>query len=97
MERLLALPFNLVDRNGNEVKKVLESLGFEEEEIDNQMAMIISLWKTAMSSGRNQVSAFQEIRKIVKDDEEQSKQERVQIINDLPEDEEDEAIEDETD
>jgi len=96
MERLLALPFNLVDRNGNEVKKVLESLGFEEEEIDNQMAMIISLWKTAMSSGRNQVSAFQEIRKIVKDDEEQSKQERVQIINDLPEDEEDEAIEDET-
>lgn len=83
-EMILALPFNLTDRNGNEVKKMLAALGIEEDEIDNQMAMIISLWKTAIMNGKNQIAAFQELRKIVQDEQISIKEDRVQIINDLP-------------
>lgn len=96
MSMLLALPFNLKDSQGNEVRAMLASLGFEEDEIDNQMAMIISLWKTACTPGnRNQVTAFQEIRKVVQDDQTVNDDDKVQIINDLPpdgfEDDSDEA------
>lgn len=84
-ELLLSLPFNLTDRNGNEVKKMLATLGIDENEIDNQMAMIISLWKTAIKDGKNQITAFQELRKIVQDEQTISSEDRVQIINDLPE------------
>lgn len=87
MSMLLALPFNLKDSQGNEVKTMLASLGFDEDEIDNQMAMIISLWKTACTPGnRNQVTAFQEIRKVVQDDQTVNDDDKVQIINDLPPD-----------
>ena len=64
-ELLLSLPFKLTDRNGNELKEVLEKLGIDEENIDNQMAMIVSLWKTALGNGRNQVTAVQELRDII--------------------------------
>lgn len=87
MSMLLALPFNLKDSQGNEVRTMLASLGFNEDEIDNQMAMIISLWKTACTPGnRNQVTAFQEIRKVVQDDQTVNDDDKVQIINDLPPD-----------
>ena len=86
MELLLSLPFKVKDNNGNEVKKILAELGIEENEIDNQMAMMIALWKTALSGGRNQVSAFQEIRKVVQDEQTVSDDDKVQIINDLPKD-----------
>ncbi len=94
-EMLLSLPFNLKDKNGNEVKKLLATLGIEEDEIDNQMAMIIALWKTALSGGKNQISAFQELRNIVQDEQTTEDNDKVQIINDLPFD--DEGDEDETD
>lgn len=84
MNLLLSLPFNLKDKNGNEIRKVLASLGIEEDEIDNQMAMMIALWKTAMKDGRNQVAAFQEIRKVVQDEDTASEDDKVQIIDDLP-------------
>ena len=84
---LLSLPFNLKDSKGQEVKKMLAELGIDEDEIDNQMAMIISLWKTACTPGnRNQVTAFQEIRKVVQDENTATDDEKVQIINDLPAD-----------
>ena len=86
MEMLLSLPFKVKDRNGNSISKQLSELGIEEGEIDNQMAMIIALWKTAMKDGRNQVSAFQEIRKVVQDEQTVSDDDKVQIINDLPPD-----------
>ncbi len=68
MNLLLSLPFNIKDSKGNEVKKVLSELGINEDEIDNQMAMMIALWKTALGNGKNQVTAFQEIRKVVQDE-----------------------------
>lgn len=95
---LLSLPFNLKDSKGQEVKKMLAELGIEEDEIDNQMAMIISLWKTACTPGnRNQVTAFQEIRKVVQDENTATDDEKVQIINDLPVDDFlDEEVDNET-
>ena len=89
MEMLLSLPFNLKDRDGNDIAEMLSTLGIEKDKIDNQMAMIIALWKTAMKDGRNQVTAFQEIRKVVQDENTVNDDNRVQIINDLPRDDED--------
>lgn len=95
MQMLLSMPFKGKDRNGNRITKMLTELGFEEDEIDNQMAMLISLWMTSLKDGRNQVSAFQEIRKVVQDEQTATDDDKVQIINDLPQDFE--GDEDETD
>ena len=92
MEMLLSLPFNLKDKNGNDVINALSSLGIEKDNIDNQMALIISLWKTAINSNSSQqIQAVKEIREIVQDNQTVSKDNRVQIVNDLPEDDEDDS------
>lgn len=92
MEMLLALPFNLKDNNGNDVAEALSALGIDKDQIDNQMALIISLWKTAMNSNSSQqIQAVREIREIVKDEQTTNNDNRVQIINDLPEDDDDET------
>lgn len=84
-ELLLSLPFNLTDKKGNELKGVLKKLGIDEDNIDNQMAMIVALWKTALGNGRNQVTAVQELRDIIGDKaEEETTVQRIEIINDLP-------------
>lgn len=71
MELLLSLPFNLTDSKGNAVVDTLEFLGIDKEEIDNQMAMNIALWQTAINSNnRQQVQAIKEIRDITKDNKE---------------------------
>lgn len=89
-ELLLSLPFNLTDKKGNELKEVLKKLGIDEDNIDNQMAMIVALWKTALGNGRNQVTAIQELRDIIGDkDEKGATVQRIEIINDLPNEEED--------
>lgn len=88
METLLSLPFNMKDRKGNDIVEMLAGLGIDKESIDNQMAMIISLWKTAISDSSQKIQAVQEIRKIVQDEQATTSQDRVQIINDLPNEEE---------
>lgn len=88
-ELLLSLPFNLTDKKGNELKEVLKKLGIDEDNIDNQMAMIVALWKTALGNGRNQVTAVQELRDIIGDNQEKAATvQRVEIINDLPSEDE---------
>lgn len=88
-ELLLSLPFNLTDKKGNELKEVLKKLGIDEDNIDNQMAMIVSLWKTALGNGRNQVTAVQELRDIIGDKaEKETTVQRIEIINDLPSEDE---------
>lgn len=87
MEMLLSLPFNIKDNNGNDVAEMLSELGIDKENIDNQMAMIISLWKTATNGkSAQQIQAVREIREIVQDEKNASNNNRVEIINDLPED-----------
>ena len=91
-ELLLSLPFNIKDKQGNELKGVLEKLGIDEGNIDNQMAMIVALWKTALGNGRNQVTAVQELRDIIGDKEEkEATVQRIEIINDLPQEEDENA------
>ena len=90
MEMLLSLPFNVKDRYGNDIADMLSQLGIPKENIDNQMAMIIALWKTAVGNGKQQIQAVQEIRKIVQDEQTASDDDKVQIIDDLP-DNDDEA------
>ena len=90
MELLLSLPFNIKDNNGNDIAEMLSELGIEKESIDNQMAMIISLWQTATNSkSAQQIQAVREIREIVQDEKNASNNNRIEIINDLPEDDED--------
>lgn len=89
MEMLLSLPFNLKDNNGQDVVETLAQLGIEKDNIDNQMAMIISLWKTAIGDSTQKIQAVREIREIVQDSQVVNKENRVQIVNDLPEDDED--------
>ena len=90
MEMLLSLPFNLKDREGNDIADMLSELGINKKNIDNQMAMIISLWKTATNSkSTQQIQAVREIREIVQDEKNVSNTNRIEIINDLPEDDED--------
>lgn len=87
-ELLLSLPFNLKDKKGNESKEVLKKLGIDEDNIDNQMAIIVALWKTALGNGRNQVTAVQELRDIIGDkNEKEATVQRIEIINDLPQEE----------
>lgn len=89
MEMLLSLPFNLKDNNGNDISEMLTELGIDKENIDNQMAMVISLWKTAIGDSNQKIQAVREIREIVQDSQTINKENRVQIVNDLPEDDED--------
>ncbi len=88
MELLLSMPFNVKNKNDQKVvDQMAEALGIDKEQIDNQMAMLIMLWKTASDSrSRNQVTAFQEIRKVVQDEQTANNDDKVQIINDLPPD-----------
>lgn len=82
MELLLALPAKYEDE-----KEFMDFLGIDEENWDNQMALIIALYKKAM---KGDVFAFQEIRKIVQDEQATSEEDRIQIINDLPNEEDEE-------
>lgn len=89
MEMLLALPFNLKDDNGNDLVEKLSVLGINKEDIDNQMAMIISLWQTAIGDSNQKIQAVKEIREIVQDNQTVNNENRIQIVNDLPEDDDD--------
>lgn len=91
MEMLLSLPFNLKDNDGNDISEMLSTLGIEKDNIDNQMAMIISLWKTAIGDSNQKIQAVREIREIVQDEKATNNNNRIEIINDLPEDDEDES------
>lgn len=71
-ELLLSLPFQDIktkDANGNtksllaEFKKIS---GIEDDsDIDNQMAMVIALWKQVLSGGKGSVIAFNSLRDLV--------------------------------
>lgn len=80
MELLLSLPFKQ--------KKQLDfikDLGIKEDEIDNQMALIVAMYAKAI---KGDVQAFNTIREVTQDDKTVNQEERVQIVNDLPEEEE---------
>lgn len=64
IDYFLSLPFpDMTDSNGNKIKDAFKNFGIEEEEIDNQMAMILSMWKNVIKRG--DVSAFTALRDTV--------------------------------
>lgn len=76
MELLLSLPCK-----DKKAINFMENLGIDND-IDNQMALMVTLYGRAL---KGNMVAIQEIRKIIRDDQNESTSEdRVQIINDLP-------------
>ena len=80
LELLLSLP--LKDENA---KKKLKQLGINADNIDNQMAMIISIWNKAL---KGDVQAFNSIRDTVGEKpkdiiENINNEQRIVIVNDL--------------
>lgn len=71
-EMLLSLPFQdieITDENGN-VKSMLEEMqrisGVKDAgEFDNQMAMLVAMWKQVLSGGASAVQAFNSLRELV--------------------------------
>ena len=80
MEMLLSLTFKQEKQ-----LKFMKSLGIEEEEIDNQMALMVAMYAKAL---KGDVQAFNSIREVTQDDKHVNKEDRVEIINDLPDEEE---------
>lgn len=82
MEMLLSLPFKQQKQ-----LNFMKDLGIKENEIDNQMALIVAMYGKAL---KGDVQAFNIIREVVQDEKKIEDEDRVQIINDLPNDEEEE-------
>lgn len=69
-ELLLSLPFKdrkIKDASGKEVSllKELKKISGIDGDLDNQMAMIISLWQNALNGGKNSVQAFNSLRDLL--------------------------------
>ena len=79
MEMLLSLPFKSTKQ-----LNFMKDLGIEEDNIDNQMALIVALYGKAL---KGDVQAFNTIREVTQDDKAVSQDDRVQIVNDLPNEE----------
>lgn len=63
IELLLSLPFpDVKDRSGKKLKETFKQLGIDEDNIDNQMAMVIAMWQKAI---KGDVQAFNTIRDTV--------------------------------
>ena len=82
MEMLLSLPFK-----SKKQFNFMKELGIEEDNIDNQMAPIVAMYGKAL---KGDVQAFNTIREVVQDEKTVKDEDRVQIVNDLPNDEEEE-------
>lgn len=65
IDMLLSNPCDLKSKDGKSIKLLAKQLGIKEEDVDNQMAMIISMFKVSMSGGKNSVSAATFLRNTV--------------------------------
>ena len=83
LDMLLSLPFKQIDQ-----LNFIQELGIEQKDIDNQMALLVALYGKAL---KGDVQAFNTIREVTQDSQTINKEDRVQIVNDLPEDDEDDS------
>ena len=74
MEMLLSLPVK-----NDKAKKQLQAIGIEKNEIDNQMALIVSLYQTALKGGKNSVQAFNIIQQLVEKNNAQQENEITKV------------------
>lgn len=64
LELLLSMPLqDIKDKNGRSLKSQLQTISGVDD-IDNQMAMMVSLFKTVLFGGKNSVQAFNSLMTI---------------------------------
>lgn len=66
-ELLLSLPIK-----NPKLKQQIKSLGIKTDDIDNQMALIVSLYQTALKGGKNSVQAFNVIMEMTEEKEKET-------------------------
>ncbi len=62
LDILLSKPFKLKNKGSKSIINQIKSLGIDENEIDNQMAMAYSMFLMTLTGGKGAVNAFNSIR-----------------------------------
>lgn len=62
LDLLLSKSFNLNTKSGKSIKKQIEALGINSDDIDNQTAMAYAMFLTSLKGGKPAVDAFNSIR-----------------------------------
>ena len=78
MEILLSLPVK-----SPKMKEQLKKLGIKSNEIDNQMALIVSLYQTALKGGKNSVQAFNTIMEMTEEKENETEKETLDKLDEV--------------
>lgn len=78
MDMLLSLPVK-----SPKMKEQLKKLGIKSNEIDNQMALIVSLYQTALKGGKNSVQAFNTIMEMTEEKENETEKETLDKLDEV--------------
>lgn len=78
MEMLLSLPVK-----SPKLKEQLKKLGIKSNEIDNQMALIVALYQTALKGGKNSVAAFNTIMEMTEEKEKATGKETLEKLDEV--------------
>lgn len=78
MDMLLSLPVK-----SPKMKEQLKKLGIKSNEIDNQMALIVSLYQTALKGGKNSVQAFNTIMEMTEEKEKATGKETLEKLDEV--------------
>lgn len=78
MDMLLSLPVK-----SPKMKEQLKKLGIKSNEIDNQMALIVSLYQTALKGGKNSVQAFNAIMEMTEEKEKETGKETLEKLDEV--------------
>ena len=78
MDMLLSLPVK-----SPKMKEQLKKLGIKSNEIDNQMALIVSLYQTALKGGKNSVQAFNTIMEMTEEKEKETGKETLEKLDEV--------------
>ena len=78
MEMLLTLPVK-----SSKTKEVLKKLGIKSTEMNNQMALIVALYQTALKGGKNSVTAFNTIMEMTEEKEKETGKETLEKLDEV--------------
>ena len=78
MEMLLTLPVK-----NSKTKEVLKKLGIKSTEMNNQMALIVALYQTALKGGKNSVTAFNTIMEMTEEKEKATGKETLEKLDEV--------------
>ena len=78
MEMLLTLPVK-----SSRTKEVLKKLGIKSTEMNNQMALIVALYQTALKGGKNSVTAFNTIMEMTEEQEKATGKETLEKLDEV--------------